>query len=74
MLCIKFVMTRKKKTTTRFIKRNSLNFEHIETTIASQRNDKNRNRKRDQSRNEREERNERKEKKNENENENENEK
>ena len=42
-----FVMTRKKKTTTKFIKRNFLDFEHIETTIASQQNDKNRNRERD---------------------------
>ena len=56
-----FVMTRKKKTTTKFIKRNSSNFEHIKTIIVNQRNEndknqnQNQNRKRDQQQNERNE-------------------
>ena len=65
----KFVMTRKEKTTTKFIKRNSSDFEHIEAIIANQRNEddrdqnRDRNRERDQQQNERNkrERNERNE-------------
>ena len=58
----KLVMTRKKKTTTKFIKRNFSDFEYIETIIVNQRNEddrdrnRNRDRERDQQQNERNER------------------
>ena len=43
----KFVMTRKKKTTTKSIKRDSSDFEHIETIIANQRNEDDKDQNRD---------------------------